>query len=467
MEPHREALLALSRDVRIHAHPELSGAEHHACAAVADFMAARGFTVERRAGGLETALIAVDDSCAKDDGAVTVAFLSEYDALPGLGHACGHNLIAVLGVGAALAFRDAAKAQGLNARVILFGSPAEETFGGKINLVDHGAFDKVDVALMAHPGTQNALRGVWLAMVSFSIEFFGKPSHASALPWEGVNALDAAVLAYQSVSVLRQQTLPSNRIHGIIKHGGDAPNIIPEYTKMEYYIRSERIEDLLELKAKIFKCFEGAALATGCTVKITEDPTFANVNHNDTLCAIYESHMRRLGADFTPDDVARTESRGSTGAQAAHGARCAAPRILPHKRNSRLLAGIADALHTLPASPLTSGALTRWSRLVLSCAPCLSVPMPSPDLDSPLATRPVATHTDMGNVTHVVPGIHPVFDIGARGFSYHTAEFAALAGQTSAFDRTMLAAYALAMTGIECATSPETLAKVRRDFQGA
>nr|KAJ3419654.1 hypothetical protein HK105_006696 [Polyrhizophydium stewartii] len=338
-------------------------------------MAARGFTVERRAGGLETALIAVDDSCAKDDGAVTVAFLSE----------CPCS-IAVLGVGAALAFRDAAKAQGLNARVILFGSPAEETFGGKINLVDHGAFDKVDVALMAHPGTQNALRGVWLAMVSFSIEFFGKPSHASALPWEGVNALDAAVLAYQSVSVLRQQTLPSNRIHGIIKHGGDAPNIIPEYTKMEYYIRSERIEDLLELKAKIFKCFEGAALATGCTVKITEDPTFANVNHNDTLCAIYESHMRRLGADFTPDDVARTESRGST---------------------------------------------------------------------------------DMGNVTHVVPGIHPVFDIGARGFSYHTAEFAALAGQTSAFDRTMLAAYALAMTGIECATSPETLAKVRRDFQGA
>ncbi|KAI8924807.1 putative peptidase [Entophlyctis helioformis] len=384
---HRAALHALSSE--IHANPEVSWTEHKASALVAQYMREQGFTVQHGAFDMPTAVYS-EFVCGAAAGAgehvPTIAFLAEYDALPGIGHACGHNLIAVSSMAAAIAFRDAVQERGIAARVLMLGTPAEETDGGKINMIDHGVFKNVDVALMAHPGTQNAIYGKWLAMLSLTVEFYGKPAHASANPWDGVNALDAAVMAYTSVSNLRQQTLPSSRIHGIIKHGGEAPNIIPEYTMLNYYIRTERIEDLLVLKGKVIKCFEGAASATGCTVKVTEEPTFANVDASEILNGAYKKHMQSYGGVFGDDSVTRNESRGST---------------------------------------------------------------------------------DMGNVTQVVPAIHPVFDIGARGFAYHTSEFEQLAGQPSAFDCAMVNAQVLALTGLDCVTDPAHLAQIKQEFAAA
>lgn len=206
-----------------------------------------------------------------------MAFNAEYDALPGIGHACGHNLIATISIGAFLGVAKAIKDYAIPGRVRLIGTPAEEGGGGKLKLIDAGAYKDVDACLMVHPGPEDAVSGFTgdaymptLANRKFSIHFNGKPAHASMAPWDGLNALDAVVLAYNAISALRQQIRPAERIHSVITQGGTRPNIIPAYASLDYYIRSPTLKGANELTERARRCFEGAALATGCKMEFIE-----------------------------------------------------------------------------------------------------------------------------------------------------------------------------------------------------
>lgn len=219
-------------------------------------------------------------SYTRGNGGRVVAFNAEYDALPGIGHACGHNLIATSSIASFLATCEAMKAQYSDAigySVRLLGTPAEESGGGKLRLIDAGAYKDVDACFMVHPFpilsgapgllSSGSCSGQYLANDKVQVTFTGKPAHASAAPWEGVNALDAVVAAYVNISMLRQQTLPTQKIHGVIARGGDRPNVIPASTTLDYYVRSETAKTLKPLTERVLKCFEAAATATGCTVE--------------------------------------------------------------------------------------------------------------------------------------------------------------------------------------------------------
>ena len=209
-----------------------------------------------------------------------MAFNAEYDALPGMGHACGHNLIATSSIAAFLATCEAMRsiyADQFGYTVRLLGTPAEEGGGGKLLLINAGAYKGVDACFMVHPFpvlsgapeliSSSSCSGQYLANDKVEVTFTGKPAHASAAPWEGINALDAVVSAYVSISMLRQQILPTQKIHGVVLRGGDRPNVIPASTTVEYYIRSDTVQTLKPLTDKVLKCFEAAATATGCTVE--------------------------------------------------------------------------------------------------------------------------------------------------------------------------------------------------------
>lgn len=212
-----------------------------------------------------------------------MSFNAEYDALPGIGHACGHNLIATSSIAAFIATCEAMKARsqpssGQGFTVRLLGTPAEESGGGKVRLIDAGAYKDVDACLMVHPvpmvpgnpdilSMATVIEGGFLANDKVQVTFTGKPAHAAAAPWEGINALDAVVSAYVNISLLRQQILPTQKIHGVVVHGGDRPNIIPMSATVDYYIRSPTLKSLKPLTEKVIKCFEAAATATGCKVE--------------------------------------------------------------------------------------------------------------------------------------------------------------------------------------------------------
>jgi amidohydrolase len=217
---------------------------------------------------------------SRGKGGRTIAFNAEYDALPGMGHACGHNLIATSSIAAFLATceaMDTLYSDGMGYSVRLLGTPAEEGGGGKLLLINSGAYKDVDACFMVHPFpvlsgapdliSSSSCTGLYLANDKVQVTFTGKPAHASAAPWEGINALDAVVSAYVNISMLRQQILPTQKIHGVISRGGDRPNVIPASTTVEYYIRSETARTLKPLTEKVVKCFEAAATATGCTVE--------------------------------------------------------------------------------------------------------------------------------------------------------------------------------------------------------
>ena len=206
-------------------------------------------------------------------GGCVVAFNAEYDALPDIGHACGHNLIAMMSIGAFIGLAEAIKTFGIEGRVRLIGTPAEEGGGGKLKLIDAGAFSDVDACLMTHPGPEETSAGFTgdaymptLANCKFSIRYTGKAAHAAMNPWQGVNALDAVVLAYNGISALRQQIRPDERIHGIIAQGGTRPNIITAHAALDYYVRSPTLKSANDLVDRAKGCFDGAALQTGCSV---------------------------------------------------------------------------------------------------------------------------------------------------------------------------------------------------------
>jgi amidohydrolase len=317
-------------------HPEIAFKEFETSAKLAAYLAAHGFEVEYPAYGLETSFVARAGSSGPE-----VVICAEYDALPGVGHACGHDIIATASMGAGLAL--AGLADELGIRVTVLGTPAEEMKGGKVDLINAGAFKGAAASMMVHPSPDDVLDPQVLAVRHIDVEFHGKDSHAAGAPEKGINALDAFVQAYVNIATLRQQILPTDRLHGIITHGGDAPNIIPSYTRSSWYIRAMTKEHLDELTAKVMACFEAAALATGCTWSTSENShPYEDLVSSPVLCELFDKNATTLG---------RTMVRG--------------------------------------------------------------------------ADMPVAGSTDMGNVSHVVPAIHPFLSINPGDAVNHQPEFAA------------------------------------------
>lgn len=301
------ALIGLSHDV--HAHPELCFAEHHAVGAVSAFLRERGCEVTEGAFGLDTAM----ESRVGAAGP-TVVIMAEYDALPGIGHACGHNLICAIAVGAFLA---TAAVTGLTGgQVLLLGTPAEEGGGGKELMARAGAFDGVDAAIMVHPSTRDCATYPFMGMRSVRVDFRGEAAHASFSPYMGRNALDAAVTAYTGISQLRQHILPGDRLHGVITNGGAAPNIVPAEASMEFMLRSERVDSLLHLSRRAEEVFEAAAAMAATDAIITWDPhpAYLPMRHNHTLASRYWLHLEERGRAVVPPGVIPSRPTGSTDA---------------------------------------------------------------------------------------------------------------------------------------------------------
>ena len=342
----RDQLTGLSH--RLHAHPEVAWTEERAAAWVSAELAGAGFDVEANACGLPTAFIARSGT-----GPLHIGICAEYDALPGLGHACGHNIIAAAAVGAGLAL--AAAADDLGLTVTLFGTPAEEGGGGKVYMLERGAFDGVHAAMMVHPGPVDVAEARPFAVSHMLVRYRGQATHAAAYPEQGINAADAFTIAQVAIGLLRQQLLPSTRVHGIVTHGGDAPNAIPDRTEGRWYVRAETLDELAGLEPRVRRCFEAGALATGCELEIeAEAPPYAEFRNDPDLLPLYRANAERLGRQFLA-----TGPDGAAGEDAA-----------------------------------SAGRMNRAS-------------------------------TDMGNVSMVVPAIHPYIGIGSLPAVNHQKEFAA------------------------------------------
>jgi amidohydrolase len=303
----RSDLLRISRT--IHAQPELAFEEHEAAALLCSTLKGAGLRVAPGAYGLETAF---ESEFGKDTPrGACVALLAEYDALPGIGHACGHNLIATAAVGAGLAL--AALGSRLPGHVRLLGTPAEERGGGKELMAQRGAFDGVDAALMVHPAGVDLATMPCIAVADLTVRYRGVAAHASAMPDRGVNALDALVLGYQSIAALRQHIRPTERIHGIITKGGSAPNIVPEEAEGRFYVRARNAEELLPLKRRVEGCFQAGASATGAKLElIWHAPDYLELRTNWPLADAYQSNAESLGRRFFPFDKLPPGVQGST-----------------------------------------------------------------------------------------------------------------------------------------------------------
>jgi amidohydrolase len=276
---------------RIHGHPEVGFEEEQASCWLSELLSGAGFAVEKGTCSLSTAFVARAGS-----GPLHIGICAEYDALPGIGHACGHNIIAASAVGAAFAVAKVADEVGITVSVI--GTPAEEVgnAGGKILLLERGAFDGIHAAMMVHPAPFDMLRGKIVAASMFDVHYTGKESHASAFPELGVNAADALTIAQTSVGLLRQHIRPTDRIHGIVTHGGAAPNIVPAHTSAKYIVRSETLAQLAELRPRVHRCFEAGGLATGSTLAITGgDKPYAEMRHDEGMAAFYRRNSEAVG----------------------------------------------------------------------------------------------------------------------------------------------------------------------------
>ena len=374
----RATLIALS--TRIHDCPELNFEEHRAAAWLADYLEARGFAVERGAYGLATAFAA-----RRGSGTPRVAILCEYDALPGIGHACGHNVIAAAGAGAGVALADLVADTG--GSVVVLGTPAEEGGGGKVLMARGGAFDDVDAAMMVHPAGLDLDAMHVLAISQIEVEYTGRAAHASAFPFLGVNALDALVTAYTSIAQLRQHIHPTERIHGIITNGGQAPNIVPAHAAGLFYVRAATEGALDALKQRVEGCFHAGAHATGAQVSIrTVCEDYSDMRHNRPLTEAYAANLSRLGRQVLKID------------------------------------------------------------------------------DIPAA---VAGSTDMGNVSKVVPSIHPMIAIAPPHVPLHSPEFATWAVSEEAHRAVIDGAKALAMTALDVLCDTAVRSQARAAFTAA
>jgi amidohydrolase len=368
-----DQLLAVSHE--IWEHPELNFEEHRAHDLLAAALEDAGLAVERGAHDVPTAFAAR----AGSEGP-TIAVLCEYDALPEIGHACGHNVIAAAGLGAGLAA--AALADELGGRVLVLGTPAEEGGGGKVHLAERGALDGVDAAMMVHPAGLDLLRMDVIAVHQVFAEYHGAASHAAAFPHKGRNALDAAVLGYNAVAALRQHIRPDERIHGVFTHGGDKPNIVPKYAESYWFVRSPTLRSLEALKPRVLACLEAGAAATGCTCAIRwNDPAYADMLDN-------------------------------------------APMVDAYVANAAQLTGRALA-------------------------------------DPATAEFPVVGSTDMGNVSYLVPSIHPMIAVAPPPVSIHTPEFAGYARGPEGDRAVVDGAVAMAATVVDLWLQPALLEAAR------
>jgi amidohydrolase len=300
----RDRLLALSH--RIHASPEIAWQEERAARWLADALEDWGYAVTRRACDLPTAFIAT-----AGHGPLQVGICAEYDALPGLGHACGHNIIAAAAMGAAAALAPLADDLGLTVTVL--GTPAEEGGGGKILMLERGAFDGLHAAMMVHPGPADMGRAEAFAVEHSRVRYHGRAAHAAAYPELGVNAADAFTIAQVAIGLLRQQLPASVRVHGIVTSGGEAPNAIPDHTEGRWYVRAASLAELDRLEPRIRRCFEAGALATGCEMQIeAESPRYSEFRNDEEMLALFVGRARALGRPFADAAPAGQMNRAST-----------------------------------------------------------------------------------------------------------------------------------------------------------
>ena len=364
----------------IHGRPELAFEEHHAHDVLTGVLADAGVSVERGYLDVPTAFRATAGTSGP-----TIAVLLEYDALPEIGHACGHNVIAAAGLGAGLAAAAIAEAAG--GRVVVLGTPAEEGGGGKIVLADRGAFEGIDAAMMVHPADADLCAMSTIAIEQLEMDYEGEAAHAAAAPWRGRNALDAAVLGYMNVAALRQHIAPDERVHGIFSHGGDKPNIVPKHASTFWYVRSPTVASLQPLKQRVLTALEAGAAATGCTCHHAwgERPTaYSDMRDNAAMLGAYVDNMATVGRQV------------------------------------------------VPATP----------------------------------ARRVVGSTDMGNVSYLVPSIHPMVKVADEGVAIHTPSFATFAGG-EAGDRAVIdGALAMALTMVDLWTRPGLLAAAASEFAG-
>lgn len=361
--------------LRIHDNPEIGLREVQAAEWLTSYLQEQGFAMEKGICGLPTAFRA-----SYGHGKPTIAFVAEYDALPEFGHACGHNIIAASALGAAVALRDLVDEVG--GQILVIGTPGEEIYGCKVTMVEQGAFDGVDAAMMVHPATRNVVITPVLACIALDVEFFGKPAHAAATPEEGINALDAMILSFVNINALRQQTREKTRIHGIILKGGEAPNIIPAYTKATFLVRAAELDELEQLKGQVLDCFAGAAVATRARLEYKwADITYAPMLNNSVLAGLFTKHVESLNRTVQPYDP-------------AHG----------------------------------------------------------------------FGSTDMGNVSQVVPSLHPFVEIASGDTMVHSPEFAAAAASPAGYAGMMDGAKAMALTGADLLADRRIMDKVKKDF---
>ncbi len=276
----------------LHENPEILFEEHKSAALLAEELDEYGFDVERGVAGLDTAFVATYGS-----GKPTVALIAEYDALPKLGHACGHNLIASWAVGAGIALRRALPPD-FGGTVKVIGTPAEEGGGGKVTMTKAGIFNGLDAAIMMHPRDTTYLDRGSLAVTPYTVEFFGKSSHASAAPEQGINALDAVLQVFFSVNALRQSLKLHTRIHGVITHGGDAANVIPDYAAAKFLVRAKEQAYLEEVKQKFLSIIEAAALTTGARSQVTEGISYEQRVSNEGLIEVFRDNLTAIGLDY-------------------------------------------------------------------------------------------------------------------------------------------------------------------------
>jgi len=364
-------LIALSH--KIHENPEPGFNEVKASKWLAEYLEKNGFEIERGICQLPTAFRG-----SYGNGWPHIAFMAEYDALPEIGHACGHNIICTTAVGAAVAAKSAVDQFG--GSIIVIGTPAEEIYGGKSIMAERGAFSDIDIAMIVHPSTLNVASNRSLACITLDVEFFGKAAHAAVLPEEGINALEAMILSFNGINSLRQHIREQARIHGIITKGGDAPNVVPAYTAGSFLVRAMDDTYLEELKGKVLNCFKAASLATGAKLKFRWKDYYAPLLTNTTLADVLAANMCALGRE----------------------------------------------------------------------------PQPIPD-------RAFGS-SDVGNVSRVVPTIHPEVAIAPRNISLHSAEFAEAAVSEEGNRGLLDGAKALAMTAVDLLVNPETIAKIKEEF---
>jgi amidohydrolase len=306
LEASRERITRLSR--RIHGAPELGFEEERAAAWLCEELADAGFDVEAGYCNVPTAFLGRAGS-----GPLHVAFCAEYDALPGIGHACGHNLIAAMALGAGIAAARVAGEVGLTVSVI--GTPAEEVgdAGGKILLLERGAFEGIHAAMMVHPAPYDMLLPGIIAATAFEVRYTGRAAHAAAFPELGVNAADALTVAQTAIGLLRQHLRQTDLVHGVVTHGGDAPSIVPAHTSARYIVRARSLDQLEELRERVLRYFEAGAVATGSKLEVVGGAKpYAPMRHDARLAQLYRRSAEALGRSFRDLDAAQTRMAGST-----------------------------------------------------------------------------------------------------------------------------------------------------------